>query len=95
LLVQVIDFVTKSPHVVTTAGLIQSFADGPLNRQMAEIEREVAALGAEFDAAAELRDVLSRLRERKDKEARARALAAELARYEEQHPAVKPSPGGE
>jgi DNA primase len=90
LLVQVIDLVKMSPHVVTTAGLLQAFADNPLSRQLIEIERELATLGPDYDAAAEFRDVLLRFKERQDREARAQALAADLARYQEQYQ----TPGG-
>lgn len=95
LLSQLIDFVKNSPHVVTTAGLLQSYVDSPISRQLREIEGEIAVLGPDFNAAAEFNDVLRTMKARQEKEASNRELAAKLTSWnEQQFQGTKHSPEG-
>ncbi|HEX6829903.1 MAG TPA: hypothetical protein VF104_13105, partial [Burkholderiales bacterium] len=80
LMAQVVEFVSACPQVVSTSAVIQQFASSPFDSRLAELEREVAPLGAEFDAEAEFVGALARLAEIRDGEARRRELDALHAR---------------
>jgi len=84
LLRQVVEFVRGCPEVVSTAALIQGFAGGSHDARLAEIEREVAPLGPEFDAQAEFAGALRALEERRAQEARSRRFSEILAKSPEQ-----------
>jgi DNA primase len=72
LLVQLVDFVRNCSPVVTTAALIQRFTETPWDRQLGELERELAPLGTEFNAEADFTGALRRLEQRRREEARER-----------------------
>jgi DNA primase len=77
LLRQMVEFVTGSPHMVSTAALIQHFASSPLDAKLTELEREVAPLGlGDFDAETEFAGALTRIGQICADEARRRELEA-------------------
>jgi DNA primase len=76
LLRQLLDFVRSSPQSVVTAAVIQHFAETPLDRQMAEIAREIAPFGPEFDSEAVFTGAMGKLAESRERDARAREINA-------------------
>lgn len=70
LISQLIEFVSKSQAPVSTAAVIQRFSGSPFDPLMAEVERDVAPLGPDFNSEAELLGALAKLREDHDRQLR-------------------------
>jgi DNA primase len=84
LLVQLVEFVRNSAEAVTTAAVIQHFAETPWDRQLCDLERDLAPLGVEFDADAELTGALQALDQQRAQEAGKRKFSEVLAKSREQ-----------